>query len=210
MAAQDLCSLADVRASLEIPTADTNRDTLIQTLITAASEAIMNETDREFAPATASATRRFRLDDLSLNLAPYDLRTVTTLTLNPETSSPINLNATTDYQPLPIGSPSGTFTSVRFSSLLTALYASQTVFSFGYALCDINGAWGFSSVPLDVNRACVITVGAWLRKDVSQLFASGELDIGGGLAPTFPTTLEIPNSAIALLQPFYRLRAFVA
>lgn len=210
MAAQDLCSLADVRASLELPSADTSRDTLIGTLITAASQAILREVDREFAPATASATRRFRVDDLTLSLAPFDLRTASSVTLNPETSNPITLTATQDYQLLPIGSPSGTFTSVRFSSLLTALYASNTVFAFGYALCDISGAWGFATVPVDVNRACVVTVGAWLRKDVSQLFTSGELDMGGGLAPAFPTTLEIPNAAIALLQPFYRLQTFVA
>lgn len=209
MAAQDLCTLADVRAALEIPTADTARDALISSLITQASEAIMNEVDREFAPASASLTRRFRVDGLTLNLAPYDLRTVATLTLNPESTSPQVLNATSDYQPLPIGSPTGTFTSVRFSGLLNSLYASQTVFSFGYALCDIAGAWGFTAVPPDVNRACVITVGAWLRKDVSQLIMAGVIDSGGGLAPAFPTTFEIPRNAKSLLGPFYRLRSMV-
>lgn len=209
MAAQDLCTLADVRASLEIPAADTSRDALISTLITAASEVILNDTDREFAPATASATRRFRVDSLLLNLAPYDLRTVTTITLNPETSSPAVLNVTTDYQLLPIGSPSGTYTSLAFSTLLTSLYASQTVFSFGYALVDIAGAWGFTAVPVDVNRACVVTVGSWLRKDVSMLLASGELDMGGGLTPNFPATMQLPKAAKALLAPFYRLRTLV-
>ena len=208
MAAQDLCSLADVKTALEIT--DAQRDTLITALITQASLAIMNDCDREFAPATASATRRFQIDDLSLNLAPFDLRSTTAVTLNPETTSPITLNATTDYQLKPIGSPSGTFTTIRFSSLLTALYASQTVFSFGYALCDISGAWGFSAVPINVNRACVITVGSWLRKDVTQLIAASEFDAGGSLAPPFPTTLEIPRNAEALLAPFYRLRSWVS
>src|SRR5262245_19922592 len=142
MAAQDLCTLADVRSSLELPSADTSRDTLISTLITQASEMVMNEYDREFAPATASATRRFRVDSYLLNLAPYDLRTVTTFTLNPESTSPQVLVTGTDYELLPVGAPSGTYTSVRFSALLTGLYASQTVFSMGHALCDISGAWG--------------------------------------------------------------------
>jgi hypothetical protein len=209
MAAQDLCSLADVRAALELPAADTSRDALIGTLITAASEAIMNETDREFAPTTASATRRFRVDGLTVSLAPFDLRTVTTATLNPETASPATLTVATDYQLQPIGAPSGTYTSLTLSGFLASLYASNTLYAFGYAMLDIAGAWGFPTVPLDVNRACVITVGSWLRKDISMLLAAGELDIGGGLAPAFPATMEIPNAAKHLLGPFYRLRSMV-
>lgn len=206
----DLCTLADVKTALEISASDTSRDTLIAALITSASEAIMNEVDREFAPVTSSATRRFRVEGLQLNLAPYDLRSVSTLTLHPESTSPQTLTATSDYQLLPVGSPSGTFTSLRFSGLLASLYASQTVFSFGYALVDIAGAWGFASVPLDVTRACVITVGSWLRKDVTALLAAGELDTGGGLAPAFPATMELPHAATALLSPFYRLRTWVS
>jgi hypothetical protein len=209
MAAQDLCTLSDVRASLEIPVADTSRDTLISTLITAASDAIMNDCDREFAPVTASATRRFRIDGLRVDLAPFDLRTVTTMTINPEGSSPTVLNATTDYQLLPIGAPSGTYTSVQLSGFLASLYGSATLYAYGYALLDINGAWGFSSVPTDVNRACVITVGSWLRKDVSALLSGSELDLGGGLAPSFPSTMEIPNAARDILGPFYRLQQWV-
>src|SRR5262245_42547997 len=156
MAAQDLCTLNDVRQSLELPASDTSRDALISTLITQASDMVMNEYDREFAPATASATRRFRVDGFLLNLAPYDLRTVSTFTLNPE-ASPQTLVAGTDYELLPVGSPSGTFTSVRFSGLLTSLFASQTVFSMGHALCDITGAWGFATVPEGVKRAAALT-----------------------------------------------------
>jgi hypothetical protein len=208
--AQDLCTLADVRASLEIPTADTSRDALIATLITAASEAILNETDREFAPVTASATRRFRVDGRQVSLAPFDLRTVSAATMNPETSSPTTLTVTSDYQLLPIGAPSGTYTSLELSGFLASLYASNTLYAFGYALLDITGAWGFATVPLDVNRACVITVGSWLRKDVATMFGPGEIGLAGGIAPSFPATLEIPRAALYLLGPFYRLRQWVS
>jgi len=209
MAAQDLCTLADVRASLEIPVADTSRDTLISTLITAASDAIMNETDREFAPVTASATHRFRIDGYRISLAPFDLRTVTTMTINPEGASPTVLAANTDYQLQPIGAPSGTYTSVQLSGFLASIYGSATLYAYGYALLDIAGAWGFPAVPTDVNRACVVTVGSWLRKDISALIASTELDLGGGLAPAFPSTMEIPRAAKELLGSFYRLQSMV-
>src|SRR5262245_10114072 len=210
MAAQDLCTLADVRAALELPSADTSRDTLISTYITRASEVIMNEVDREFAPATASATRRLRVDGLLLNLAPYDLRTVATFTLNPETTSPQVLVAGTDYELLPVGSPSGTFTSVRFSGLLSSLYASPTVFSMGHALCDISGAWGFASVPEDVKQAAILTVSTWLRRDVTALALASESFIDSrGLSPALPSSFALPRDAEVLLGPFYRLRASI-
>lgn len=210
MAAQDLCSLSDVRAALEIPGTDTSRDSLISTLITAASDAIMAETEREFAPATSSATRRFKIDTWAMSLAPYDLRTVSSFVLHPESSSPLTLTATTDYQLEPVTTDTGTYTSVQFSAYLAALPSSQTAFAFGYALCDITGAWGCATVPTDVNRACVVTVASWMRRDVSALIAASELDIGGGIAPAFPTTMEIPNAAKRLLFPYFRLGKFVA
>ena len=203
MAVEDLCSLADVRAALEIPVADTSRDSLIGTLITQASHAIMDEVDREFAPATASATRRFQVEDYTVSLAPYDLRSVTTATLSPEGSSPITLSANTDYYLEPVGAPQGVYTSIKISAY--QILASDTAYRFGYALLDIAGAWGFASVPPAVNRACVVTVASWMRKDVSALIAASELDIGGGIAPAFPSTMEIPNAAKKLLSPYTRL-----
>lgn len=207
--ASDLCTLTDVRVALEIPATDTSRDPLISSLITAASGAIMLECEREFAPVTASATRRFRIDSWVMSLAPYDLRTVSSFVLHPESSSPITLTAGTDYNLEPVTSKTGTYTSVQFSAYLASLPSSQTAFSFGYALCDITGAWGFASVPEDVQRACVITVASWLRKDVSALVGP-ELDLGGGIAPAFAPTMEIPHAAMALLSPYYRLGSFVS
>src|SRR5262245_47483090 len=210
MAAQDLCTLPDVRAALEVPTADTKRDTLISSYITRASDALMNEVDREFAPATGSATRRFEITGFYLSLSPYDLRTVSSFVLNPEGTSPQTLVAGTDYELRPIGSPSGTFGSVRFSNLLTSL-ASQTAFSFGHALCDINGAWGFSAVPEDVKQAALLTVAAWLRADRAALEQAAEVTGEGQiLAPSFAASYSIPGDAKSLLEPWYRLRAQVA
>jgi hypothetical protein len=83
------------------------------------------------------------------------------------------------------------------------------VYSFGHALIDINGAWGFATVPTDVNRACVVTVASWMRRDVQALIAAGEFDLGGGLVPPFPSTMEIPFAAKRLLAPFYRLSSLV-
>ena len=205
MASQDLCSLTDVRSEAEIPASDTSRDTLIGGLITAASDAIMKEVDREFAPASTGVTRRFRVDNYGLNLAPYDLRSVTTMTLHPESTSPQTLTANTDYELTPVNSSSGTFQSVRFSSYRSDLLVSDHTYRFGFAQVDITGNWGFASVPTVVNRAAVLTVLAWIRRDVAALGLSNDFDVS---QPQSPTTFGIPYEARRLLASYYRQRMF--
>lgn len=201
MAAQDLCSLSDVRQALELPATDTARDALISMLITVASDFIMDELEREFAPATASATRRFRFGGPQIDLAPYEVRSVVSITVHPEASSPIVI-ATTDYQLQPIPSQFGTFQFIQLSAWRPDLFISDTIWKFGYGLVDVNGAWGFATVPTAANRACIETVRAWLRADVSALELGDLVDQGRTLLPVdqFP----LPNRAFKLLENFRR------
>jgi hypothetical protein len=204
-AAWDLCTLADVRQALELPTADTTRDALIESLISDLSRAIIREYDREFAPA-ASATRRFTVPagSLYLDLAPYDLRSVTSLSVNPEASGGgTALTATTDYQLMPVVIQQGTYEGVRFSSRVTSLHTSQTAQDYGYTLVSINGAWGFATVPEDVKRACVIAVQSALRRDLTELAIAG-IDEPQSIAPEGPATHAIPAASRRLLAPFRR------
>jgi hypothetical protein len=197
---RDLCTLANVREALEVPTADTSRDALVGTLITAASVAIMQDTGREFAPSTSSATRRIQVDGYMVSLEPYDLRTVSTMTLHPESSSPITLG-TADYQLVPAVSADGVYQAVAISRYQVLL--SDTAFKFGYALLDIAGAWGFTSVPLDVTRACVETVKTWLRADVGEFGLADMVEAGPTLNPR--SAFPIPFKAWAFLAPYRRL-----
>lgn len=203
-AAWDLCTVANVREALELPAADTTRDNLIQSLISDFSRAIMRECDREFAPA-ATATRRFQVPagSLYLDLAPYDLRTVTSLTMNPEASGGTALTATTDFQLMPVTTAQGPYQAIRFSNRLTSIHVSQTAQDYGYTLVDINGAWGFASVPDDVKRACVIAVQAALRRDLTELAIAG-IEEPQAIAPEGPATHAIPAASRRLLAPFRR------
>ena len=201
----DLCTLADVRQALELPASDTTRDNLIQSLITDLSRAIMREYDREFAPVTAAATRRFQVPagSLFLDLAPYDLRTVSSLTINPEASGGTALTAITDWQLMPVTSPQGPYQGLRFSNRLTSLHVSQTAQDYGYTLVDIAGAWGFGSVPPDVKRACVIAVQSALRRDLTELAIAG-IEEAQMIAPEGPATHAIPAASRRLLAPYRR------
>lgn len=201
----DLCTLSDVRQALELPASDTTRDTLIQSLITDLSRAIMREYDREFAPVTASATRRFQVPagSLYLDLTPYDLRTVSTLTINPEANPGSTLTAVTDFQLMPVTSQQGPYQGIRFSNRLTSLHVSQTAQDYGYTLVDITGAWGFGAVPDDVKRACVIAVQSALRRDLTELAIAG-IEEAQMIAPEGPATHAIPGASRRLLAPYRR------
>lgn len=202
-AAWDLCTVANVREALELPASDTTRDNLIQSLISDLSRAIIREYDREFAPA-ATATRRFQVPagSLMLDLAPYDLRTVTTLTINPEATGTV-LTSPSDYMLAPVTTQQGTYQAIRFASRLTSLHVSQTAQDYGYTLVDIAGAWGFASVPEDVKRACVIAVQSALRRDLTELAIAG-IDEPQAIAPEGPATHSIPAASRRLLAPFRR------
>ena len=196
----NLCSLSDVREGLELPATDRTRDELALTLIAAASKAIGQETQREFAPATASATRRLRVDGRIVDLAPWDLRTAATVTLHPEASSPTVLASATEYVLEPVSAVFGTYTRLRVGQAVSM--SSDTMREFGYALLDISGAWGFAAIPTDVRQATVITVKSWLRRDVAALaFAETE---PGGIQPDTFATYSIPPAARRLLAPYRR------
>lgn len=204
MAAGDLCTRSEVRAFLELPAADTGRDALVDSTITAVSAAITQYTQREFTP-TASATRRFELPvgNLSLDLAPYDLRTVSTLKLNPEDASPETLAATTDYQLEPVAAPNGVYTRVRFSALVS-LFNSDSARYFGRAQVEISGAWGFAAVPNDVKQAAIVATASALRRDIPALDLGDVLMDPRELTPDRPTNYSLPAASIRMLAPYRR------
>lgn len=167
-AGSDLCTVADVRLALETPSPVTGRDSLIQAMITEASYAIMRHCDREFAPVTTSATRRFQVTRPGCGtpyvyVRPYDLRSVTAVVLHPEDASPTTLT-TSDYILGPLPARDGVYSHVNLARNVSLF--STTLQVFGYAQCDVTGAWGFASVPYEVKSACVDTVASWVNKMV--------------------------------------------
>jgi len=65
-------------------------------------------------------------------------------------------------------------------------------------------AWGFPTVPIPVRDACVLTVGASLRRDVAALAMAA---VGGDLTdiqPDMPANFAIPPAARRKLAPFRR------
>lgn len=206
----DLCTIADVKTELEI-SSDTTRDDTIQAVITGVSRAIHRMVEREFkTEATGATTRRFelRVGSLTLDLNPYDLNSANglTVTLHPETSAPLALSITTDFQLQPT-TKTTTYQSIRISGKTSNLFTSDTARNFGYTLVDVaSAAWGFASVPEDVKRAAIITACANLdrRLDAFSLAANDLVDMEAGVQPARQPAFSIPMAALVLLNPYRR------
>src|SRR4051812_31218572 len=102
----DLCTLADIRGELETESEDNERDLFLMALIAPASQAVIAEVNRELAPPVSAVTRRFRVKperlvkgavfvSLAVPLTNQsashacDLHAATTITLHPESGSPV-------------------------------------------------------------------------------------------------------------------------
>jgi hypothetical protein len=202
-----LTTLADVKTALEIPTADESRDDAISDAITGATAAIARETKREFE-ATTSDTRLFGWKGTRhLDFEPYDLRTLTSLTLHPgDATYEETLTVDSDFVLMPVESEHGVYTRVRFAY---DLLVEATTFSssFGFVKCEVAGAWGFEAVPGDVARACIVTVSAWLEKGYAEQAADG-WDEPRGTVPRPAPNFAIPGAAWRLLGPFARRQVY--
>lgn len=189
--AGQLITLEQARRYLQKEGGKRGQDQEISDAITEASRQIMQFCEREFTPPVAAATRRFRLeleDPLSVDLCPFDLRSVTSVTLHPEASTPKVL-AASEYQLEPLDGyyPYGVYNRILLSRLTVVV--SQHTINFGHALVDVGGAWGFLTVPEDVQHWCKVTVWSWIRGEVQAFTSSYSVDTGRF---TFPE--ELPKA----------------
>lgn len=169
MALGDLTTVAAIREYLQKDGADTAQDPVVASLITRASAQITSWCEREFAPATTNETRTYVYGGHGLvDLAPYDVRTVSQIVLDTDTTSPITLDPT-QYRLRPKPLVGG------YHLLQIYGYGEGT---YGERELEITGDWGFETIPADVEHACIITVVTWLRRDVQAFSSTFSLDEG--------------------------------
>jgi hypothetical protein len=198
----DLCTMDDVQ--LRFSTND-NPTGIIQAAITAASRTAIQRYNREFTPQTNGETRLFRMDSSVLVFPNDDLRSATSVVLDPN-GSPSTLQAT-DYRLQPLGlSTLGTYTGLMVSQLISIV--SGTSLAFGYAEVAITGNWGAfttATVPEDIRNACVETVGSWLDRAVAQYASSiGTQGDDFQAAPDRFAGYAIPASAHSVFDSYGR------
>lgn len=196
-----LTTLSSFREHAQISDAtDTAQDALITTLITSVSEAIRVYANREFvAPSPATATRSFRYNGGGvLDLAPYDVRSVTQVRVDTDTDNPTTLDSS-EYRLAPLPAHDGVYQQLHLRSVRVG---PTTTEQFPvYRVVEVAGTWGFAAVPSNVRLAANITIQYVLR--TTSQFMSDEFDGTAGLAGA---RIVIPGAARDLLAP-YRRRA---
>jgi len=211
----DLITLADVRTELELPAADTSRDTLIGVIITAISRAMHTYCQREFvteAPS-ATATRKFRIPvgQRVLDLNPYEVHNTSSLgvTINVEDADGgTELEQGVDFVAMPYGTTNtgGTYTSIQISTDVAELHAGQDARRFGFTPVTVHSQhWGFETVPEDVKRAAIVAVTANMDRRLDAFAATQDLIEGDiGLQPLRAASFALPTASMALLAPYRR------
>lgn len=198
-ASQDLCTVAQVREYMMRTTGqNTDNDALIQSEITRVSDAIMVYTGHEFVTLFGTGnnatpkvydgvgTRHFEHAGGMLILAPYTLRSLTSITMDTDGTSPANTVLTADqYRLRPVNNRDGVYTQVQLRGFAPAPRTSYLDYRPTREL-TITGTWGYPAVPNNVVEAAICTVAFQLRDGafIGQDFEGDASRYGSVMFPT--------------------------
>lgn len=190
MAAFDLTDVAAVRKFMGTPSDEHEQDPLIETLISAASKAIINKTGREFAPAIDDEARDFEYRPGShlLDFENCDARAITSV--KDEQGTTI---AESYWRPYPVRKRDDVYTGIRL--YLPTWYPSY----FEHRIVTVTADWGFESVPEPVSQAATLAVALWLRRDVSVFSTTFNID-----TQRYERPEELPAAAAGLIASYER------
>jgi hypothetical protein len=193
-------TLADVKAALRIT--DNVDDSLLEISIEAASREIDGWCERVFTSSTA--TRIYRPTDV-FSVEVDDLQSITTLKTDSDGSGVFDVTwESTDYQLNPLnglaGGISTPYTQVRaIGQYLFPIYEPRNVNS-NEASVQINGVWGWASIPTAVKQACIILSMRQFKRYDSPTGVMGFGDLGVMRVGRVDPDVE------KLLMPFRRMR----
>jgi hypothetical protein len=187
VSAYALTSLANCRAFLQKQVADTQQDAEIEKEIDRASQAIITRFGK-FKPAETAATKKFLFYGTNrLNLFPYFLGALTSVTFDTEQGGTSTALTNEEYFLRPLDPQDGAYRWLYLPDH-TATTPRQV---------SVLGNWGFSTVPADVEQACIITVATWMRREVAAFSTTFSLEEDRVERPE-----ALPRTAMRLLSPY--------
>jgi len=188
-------SLSLLKSSLQIE--DTLLDEFLELAIESASRQIDAITERTFYQADGE-TRYFIPRD-SFVTEIDDLRTLTTLKTSSDADKNFDVTwAAKDFQTEPLNNTQGglDFPITRLRAvdeyLFTVVGQEATV--------EVTGDWGWTSVPTQVQQACLILSARLFERRNSPLGIAGFSDVGAVFVSKFDSDIE------KLLMPFRKVR----
>lgn len=186
-----LCTLEQVRRRRQTKPDDTIQDDLVLDVIDEASLELQRYCAREFVDAgTQTRTLAYYGRD-HVELIPYDLRGVSTVTIGP---SGTVLAEGAGYR-LGQQTRDGTYRRIY----LDALPDDALTDMGGPILIEITGQWGFERIPADVTGAGILTVVHNMRTTVGQYSVANE---AGGTSRF--ERVRIPQAAKDILRTYCR------
>jgi hypothetical protein len=188
-------TLAELKAVMRIPTADTVDDSLLETSIEAASRQLDGFCERVFY--TNSGTRVYMPND-SFVCETDDIVTITRLRTASDGKAFDTTWATDDYQLEPLNGRAGGIvtpaTQIRaVDDLLFPTYG-------GEATVEIVGTFGWSAVPIAIKQAVLMLAQRQFKRYDSPLGVAGVGDLG------IMRVSRIDPDVQALVSPFRKVR----
>lgn len=193
------CTLAQLKASIAIASADVADDTAIEAAITTASRMIDDYTNRFFYPdgdITTPVVRYFTAQDADLLYLDdfVSLTEVATDTASNRTYSTIW--ATTDFAFEPINNPrkSWPYTQLltfnRYKFLVNQVQGVR-----------VTGIWGWTAVPDVVRQACLIQASRLFFRASSPFGIAGDANLGTvRLSARLDPDVQVLLSSVALSE----------
>ena len=188
-------TLAELKAVMRIPSADTVDDTLLETSIEAASRQLDGFCERVFY--STSATRIYAPND-SFVCETDDIITLTRLRTASDGKSFDTTWAAEDYQLEPVNGIAGGIVTPRtqiraVDDLLFPTYG-------GEATVEVVGTFGWAAVPIAIKQAVLMLAQRQFKRYDSPLGVAGVGDLG------IMRVSRIDPDVQALVSPFRKVR----
>lgn len=196
-------TLAEVKAALRIPLSDTVDDTMLETVIEAASREIDGYTERSFYNA-GTAVRYFVPTDAFLTEIDDAISITKVETSSDGSAFDTDWSLDSDVQLEPLNGIVGGLAVPRYriraiGSYLFPIWDVKNVNSHE-ATVRVTGTWGWSSVPLAIKQACILYSARQYKRYDSPLGVAGFGDL------TAINITRIDPDVMALVAPFRKVR----
>jgi hypothetical protein len=194
------CSLAELKALLDIPVSFTEKDSVLELAVSAASGRIDGWCDRSFTvagTAAGSATPRVFAPQASRVVYVDDIANLEGLVVATDNDGDGVFEETwptTDFQFEPVNA----LAKGRPVNRLVAVNRNLPVQSRP-APVRVTANWGWPSVPDEVRQACLLLAGRMFKRGDSLLGVAGFGDAGA------VTVRRVDPDVEALLSPFRRV-----
>lgn len=214
----DLLTLTEYKNLAGISLTDTQYDTQLTGLLSAASQAIRTWTGRNFAIASGSAERSFEYDgDGYLDIDDCTSVTGVTLTFPSLPGTPDQvLDSTFQWRAAPYNGPVYHYIIMSqlpygLSSEMGFMFNLDTVAAEGRLLVrppvvKVTAAWGWPAIPEDVKLAMLWTLEDWGAGAAGPTTPGVTSEAIEGFARTFATGRDTASAARALLAVPNRAR----